>query len=115
MRGLKNNAPIDFYINNMLKTPISIGVICPKGHDKEFFDFINKLNNQSTVKYNMDYVIPFTGFYEVFKTGINIPSNDSNKLASFLPPNKSDTHKAVIAFGNIIVRNLEQINACSVE
>lgn len=63
MRGLINNSPFDYLLNQkVLKSFVSLGVICPNGYEKQFYDFLNQLNCRQNVKYNVDFVIPFPGF-----------------------------------------------------
>ena len=82
MRGLKNNAPIDYTLNNeFLRSSISLGIICPANYERVFFDFITQLNSQIQANYNTDYVITFPGFYEAFKTGVSIPAVNSCQWA----------------------------------
>ena len=68
MRGLKNNAPFDYSLNNnVLRSSISLGVICPSDHNQKFHRFLNNLNSRQGVKYNQEYVIRFQAFLRPIK------------------------------------------------
>lgn len=80
MRGLILNAPVDHAMNNsVLHSAISVGVVCPDEHNQKFAQFISGLNRQSQAKHNTDYLISFPGFYQAFKTGLDLPDPTSSK------------------------------------
>ena len=63
MRGITNNAPLDnAWNNNILRSSIRLGVVCPAKYNKQFGDFLTQLNCKQSVNYNVDYVIPFPSF-----------------------------------------------------
>lgn len=112
MRGLVNNAPYDYLLNErVFRTSISLGVICPIGYEKQLSEFLNQLNYFQNVSYNIDFVIPFPGFYQAFKTGLNIPTPDENKWESYLPKNTMNIKKDTIELGNILTQKLDQVNS----
>lgn len=116
MRGLINNAPFDYFLNEkVLRSSILLGVICPENYGKQFSEFLNQLNCRQNVKYNVDFVIPFPGFFQAFKTGLDIPLPTSNEWLSFLPALNSDIKKASVELGNIITRKLDQLSATAVD
>lgn len=116
MRGLTNNAPFDFSLNErVLRSSISLGVICPESHKSEFQVFLSQLNCRQNVTYNVDYVIPFPGFYQAFKAGLNIPVLDSNKWINLELPKATNIKKAAVELGNIITRKLDQLSAEQVD
>lgn len=116
MRGLINNAPFDYLINQkVLKSFVSLGVICPNRYEEQFYNFLNQLNCKQRVKYNFDFVIPFPGFSQAFKAGINIPTPAENKWASFQLKNTMSIKQDSIELGNILTRKLDQLNATGVD
>lgn len=116
MRGLNNYAPIDFALNkDILRSSISLGVICPKNHEKCFFDFIYHFNCKIPTRYNTDFVIPFPGFYQAFKTGINIPEIKSSRWLTISFPDEKDEYTAANKFAEEITRKIDQLSASSVD
>ena len=116
MRGLKNNAPIDYTLNNeFLRSSISLGIICPANYERVFFDFITQLNSQIQANYNTDYVITFPGFYEAFKTGVSIPAVNSCQWAEISFPNSSTLYKAAINLGKEITHKIDQLSSASTD
>ena len=116
MRGLNNYAPIDFALNkDILRSSISLGVICPKNHEKCFFDFIYHFNCKIPTRYNTDFVIPFPGFYQAFKTGINIPEIKSRRWLTISFPDEKDEYTAANKFAEEITRKIDQLSASSVD
>lgn len=116
MRGIKNNYPIDYAMNNrILKSSISIGVLCPSNHEDVFANFLSGLNKQSPAKHNTDFLISFPGFYEAFKTGLNLPNTNSNKWQRINANKNSDIYKAVKEFGNNIAHKIDQLSSMDVD
>lgn len=112
MRGLIQNAPVDIPINiKNIKSTISLGVICPTSHNKEFLNFLTKLNTKCDVRYNTDYVISFPNFYNAFKTNIDIPLISDNRWQE-LNANKDMTIKQ---FGETLARKIDQLSAMAVD
>lgn len=116
MRGLTKYAPFDYSINEkLLRTSISLGVICPQNHNKKFYTFLNQLNCRQSVKYNADFVIPFPGFYQAFKVGIDIPTPDNTEWMNPNVTSFSDIKKSSIELGNTITRKLDQLSGMAVD
>jgi hypothetical protein len=116
MRGLTNNAPFDFSLNEkVLRSSISLGVICSESHKSKFQWFLSQLNYRQNVTYNVDYVIPFPGFYQAFKAGLNIPVFKFNEWINLEPPKDINMKKAAVELGNIITRKLDQLSAALVD
>jgi len=116
MRGLINNAPYDYPINdNLLRSSISIGVICPETNKQQLVDFLNCLNYRHDVKYNLDFVIPYPGFYEAYKMRINLPNGNSDNWLSYNTLKLKDQYEASIELGNTISRKLDQINTSEID
>lgn len=114
MRGLSQNAPFDYSINEkVLRPSISLGVICPSRHNKQFSDFLNQLNCKQLVNFNVDYVIPFPGFFQAFKVGLDIPQPGTNEWLNLVPPEFPDIQKAAAGLGTLITRKLDQLSAAS--
>jgi len=116
MRGLLNNTPFDYSLNEkVLRSSISLGVICPDSHKKRLHDFLNQFNCRQSVKYNVDFVIPFPGFYQAFKTQLDIPSPESNEWTNLQPPKITDVQRASVELGNLITRRLDQLSASAID
>ena len=112
MRGLTNNAPVDYAINvNVLRSTISLGVICPQSSAQTFQDFIAGLHNRHSVNYNAEFVIPFPSFYNAFKTGLTVPITDSNTWLDIDAPANKDIKQASFEFGKNITQKLDQLSA----
>jgi len=111
MRGLTNNAPFDYAINaNVLRSTISLGVICPRNSAQTFQAFISGLQNRHNVNYNTEFVIPFPGFYNAFKTGLTIPTAGSNTWLDVSAPVNRDIKQASVEFGKNITQKLDQLS-----
>lgn len=116
MRGLINNAPVDYEINNgILHSSISVGVICPNGHEQDFSQFIFGLNQPSIAMHNPDYLISFQGFYAAFKTGIALPDPCDCRWVKVTADSCPDIQQSVVEFGNTIIRKIDQLSALSVD
>ena len=116
MRGLISNAPVDCAMDGgILHSAISVGVICPDKHERRFAQFISELNYRSQAKHNTDYLITFPGFYQAFKTGLDLPEPNSGKWKQINASNEQDIHKAAVEFGNAIIRKIDQLSADSVD
>ncbi len=116
MRGLISNAPVDYAMDGgILHSAISVGVICPDKHERRFAQFISELNYLSQAKHNTDYLITFPGFYQAFKTGLDLPEPNSGKWKQINASNEQDIHKAAVEFGNAIIRKIDQLSADSVD
>ena len=112
MRGLENNAPIDYAINeNVLRSTISLGVICPQSSAKVFQDFIAGLQNRYIVNYNAEFVTPFPSFYNAFKTGLTIPTSNANTWLDVCAPANRDIKQASVEFGRSITQKLDQLSS----
>ena len=116
MRGLILNAPVDHAMNNsVLHSAISVGVVCPDEHNQKFAQFISGLNRQSQAKHNTDYLISFPGFYQAFKTGLDLPDPTSSKWKQITASSERDVHKAAVEFGDSIIRKIDQLSANSID
>lgn len=116
MRGLISNAPVDHAMNNgVLHSAISVGVVCPDEHNQKFAQFISGLNRQSQAKHNTDYLISFPGFYQAFKTGLDLPDPNSSKWKQITASSEWDVHKAAVEFGDSIIRKIDQLSANSID
>lgn len=116
MRGLINNNPFDYSINNgILQSSINLGILCPQRHSQKFYNFLNELNNKHTVKYNADFVIPFQGFYNAYKVGLNIPVQDSQQWLQLRCPSNTETKIAALELAENIIRQLEQLSSAQID
>lgn len=116
MRGVINNAPFDYSLNErVLRSSISLGVICPEQYGKQFYDFLCQLNCKQAVKYNIDFVIPFPGFFDAFKAGLNIPTLMSSEWINYKPNSSTDIKRDSVDFGIILTRKLDQLSATGID
>ena len=116
MRGITNNAPLDnAWNNNILRSGIRLGVICPANYNKQFGDFLNQLNCKQAVNYNADYVIPFPGFFDAFKVGLNIPSQDSDNWLDIEPSKNPNIKMATVSLGESICHRLDALSSASTD
>lgn len=116
MRGLIKNAPIDYAMNSgILKHSITVGVLCPEGYEYDFSGFITGLNQMSSAKHNVAFLMSFPGFFEAFKTGLDLPSPSSDKWEKIKATNNTNIHKTAIEFGDIIARKIDQLSAKSID
>ena len=116
MLGLMSNAPVDYPLNSgVLRHSIVAGVICPVGHENTFSGFIAELNQRSDAKHNVDFLVSFPGFYQAFKTGIDLPNPTSDKWQSISSTAAPDVYSAAVEFGKAITRKIDQLSAQSVD
>ena len=101
--------------NSVLHSAISVGVVCPDEHNQKFAQFISGLNRQSQAKHNTDYLISFPGFYQAFKTGLDLPDPTSSKWKQITASSERDVHKAAVEFGDSIIRKIDQLSANSID
>lgn len=112
MRGLTNNNPYDFALGSkMTRASITLGVICPTNHSKEFQLFLNELNHKHRVQFNPDYVIPFPGFFNAFKTGLNVPTIRDKQWIEISAPKNLDVALAINEFRESILRQIDKLSA----
>ena len=116
MLGLMNNAPVDYPLNNgVLRHSIVAGVICPVGHENIFSNFIVGMNQRSDAKHNVDFLVSFPGFFQAFKTGLDLPNPTSDKWQSISSTNNPDVYSATVEFGKAITRKIDQLSSQSVD
>lgn len=112
MRGLQNNQPYDYHMNNKtFKPTISLGILCPTTHSKSFETFINGLNQSYKSNYNIDYVIDYSGFSNIYGVSLIIPSSNSDKWVDVNPttPNCS-LYEDALLFANQVTHKIEQLS-----
>lgn len=115
MRGLTKNAPFDFSLNRDANPSISIGVLCPPDCSKPFFRFLNSFNLRCEVEKNVDYVIPFPGFFSAFKTALNIPALSDNEWMHYEAKAAESLQKSAIELGNSINCKLDALSSTNAE
>lgn len=112
MRGLTQNSPYDFSLNDkVLRSSINIGVLCPQSYTVQLYSFLSELNNRHKVEFNIDYVLPFPGFYDAFNVGLNIPLTTSPQWLHIEAPSNSDMKAAVKEFGRTIINQLNKLSS----
>ena len=111
MRGLINNGPIDLPLYaKLFSSSIKLGVICPKGFEQKFYSFICGLNLRSEARHNPDYLISFPGFFEAFKTGVDIPAPASANWVDIEATKGQNEVGAIRRFCDQITRRIDQIS-----
>lgn len=58
---------------------VRLGVICPNVHTDIFKSFLQRLNTTIQANDNSDYLQPYTGFHNIYKTLLEIPDNGTDK------------------------------------
>lgn len=116
MRGLTNNSPYDFALGSKIsRASISLGVICPINHSKDFQLFLNELNNKHSVRFNTDYVIPFPGFFNAFNIGLNVPLISNGQWVEISPPNNSNIALAINEFRDTILQQIDKLSSQAID
>ncbi len=116
MRGLLNWSPIDFSLNSgIVKQSISIGIICPNGYERPFYEFLFGLNVNSDAKHNTDYLISFPGFYNAFKTGIDIAANGSNRWHSVTAEKSNNLYSTATKYADLIASKIDMLCSTSAD
>ena len=115
MRGLTNNVPFDFSINREANPSISLGILCPSEHSDSFYGFLNSLNSRCGVEKNVDYVIPFPGFFSAFKTALNIPAQSDYEWIDYEAKGAESLQKSAIELGKTINRKLDTLSSGNAE
>lgn len=112
MRGLLQNAPVDIPLNlKNIKSSISLGVVCPESYHEKFYAFIAKLDLPSDVKFNVDYVIRYPGFFDAYKTNLDIPTTENVRWQKFDVTEKM----SIKEFGETLTRKIDRLSASSVD
>ncbi|WP_294754678.1 SIR2 family protein [uncultured Ruminococcus sp.] len=116
MRGLINNAPSDYLLNNTFsRKSIKIGVICPENYEKSFYGFIQNLNSSQSVNYNFDYVINYPGFYSVYKMGVEIPAYSDREWLTLKFSGNRNIEKSAENLGEMICRHISILNDSQID
>lgn len=116
MRGLTNNSPYDFALGTKIsRTSISLGVICPINHSKDFQQFLNELNNKHSVRFNTAYVIPFPGFFNAFNIGLNIPLISDRQWSEISAPSNSNIMLAINEFRDSILQQIDKHSSQAID
>lgn len=112
MRGLQDNQPYDYHMNNKtFKPAISLGILCPTTHSKSFETFLNGLNQSYKSNYNIDYVIDYSGFSNIYGVSLIIPASNSNKWVDVSPTTQNgNLYEDVLSFANQITHKIEQLS-----
>ncbi len=112
MRGLTNNSPYDFALGSKIsRASISLGIICPINHSKDFQLFLNELNNKHSVRFNTDYVISFPGFFNAFNIGLNVPLISDGQWVEISAPNNSNIMRAINEFRDSILQQIDKLSS----
>ena len=110
MRGLIQNEPynntFDLFSD---KKSIRLAGIVPKEYKKSFLDFINKINSRQQTKYNIDYVINYPGFFDAYKTGVDIPDSDSEKWKDLEICKKNTLMETAISYADEINKKISDL------
>jgi len=83
MRGLTNHRPYDFFYNGkVFSSDIKLGVVCPTAYSEKLYSFLCGLNDKFDADKNIDYLLPYPGFYPVYNLPIDIPKYGGDKWLS---------------------------------
>lgn len=112
MRGLINYGPYDMPLSTkQFGSSIKLGIVCPKGVEQSFYSFICELNQRSEARHNPDYLISFPGFFNAFKTGVDIPSPTSANWVSIEATKGLNGLEGISRFCDQITRRIDQISS----
>ena len=112
MRGLRDNAPLDNALTGHLhEEKINLGVICPYDDCQAFSKFLNQHNTViSSNSKNVDYLIDYPSFFNVFKVSLNIPLVDSvNWITCPEPTAKTSIKEMSFDLRNKIINRIDQL------
>ena len=112
MRGLINNQPYDFPLNNTVYRPeINLRVICPNDCASEFYSFLNILNQNITVTQNVDYLVTYPGFINIYGIPINIPVINSDSWLDCQLVDKNDVRETALGLAMQLTHKIEQLDS----
>lgn len=112
MRGLINNQPYDYVMNNEVFKPyINVGIVCPNNHAVEFYNFISLLNQSHKTRHNIDYLIDYPDFISVYGIALNLPTPGCATWVDFNVESKNDIKETAFALGKQITQRIDQLNA----
>lgn len=110
MRGLVNSGPYNnAYDLFSERKSVRIAGIVPEHYRTEFVQFVRNLNSIHNTRYNVDYVINYPGFYEAFKTGIDIPPESSEKWVDIEVHEKSSLLETAISYADDINQKIANL------
>lgn len=112
MRGLLNNQPYDYHVNNLTFKPnISLGILCPQYCSNKFEGFLNGLNQSHKSNYNIDYVIDYSGFSNIYGVSLNVPASNDYRWMNINPVTTNQgLYEDSVLFANQIARKVEQLS-----
>lgn len=112
MRGLKNNQPYDYFMNNEVFEPnINVGIVCPNNHAINFYNFMNSLNQSHKTLHNIDYLIDYPNFISAYGVALNIPIVGNAAWVDCAVEPKSDVKETALALGKQITQKIDQLNS----
>lgn len=112
MRALKNHRPYDFPLNDTLySNEINLGVICGSKYSKDFYGFLNELNQKHKSNVNLDYLIDYPGFSSAYNIPINFPlSDDSDKWIDIeIDHSEGERQDIALRLARLITAKIDQL------
>ncbi len=112
MRALKNHRPYDFPLNGTIySNEISLGVICGSKYSKDFYGFLNELNQKHKSNVNPNYLIDYPGFSSAYNIPINLPlSDDPDKWINIeIDHSKRETQDIALRLARLITTKIDQL------
>jgi hypothetical protein len=73
------------------------------------------LNSRQRVIKNLEYVIPYAGFFEAYNTNLNIPTPNTNAWLDVTVPQSRNVNDAAVQLGKSLCLNLDRLSASSVD
>lgn len=111
MRGLVKNMPYDYEMNNkVFKSTISLGVISPPGNLAKLETFLDGLNKVHTTRKNIDYVIEYPGFHNIYGVGLNVPLKKEWSLLETEGLSNHELYESARSFGDQINKKIELLD-----
>ncbi|REJ81703.1 MAG: hypothetical protein DWQ39_08420 [Bacteroidetes bacterium] len=113
MRGLIQNRPYDFSMNNNVFEPeINLGVICPPSHKDALYQFLQRLNAiKPTGTFKQEYLLDYPNFISIYGIPLNVPDPQSELWtnSSFEP--KETLIATATSLANNIKRSIDLLEA----
>lgn len=112
MRGLVNGGPYNnAYDLFSERKSVRIAGVVPEHYRTEFVRFVRNLHSIHNTRYNVDYVINYPGFYEAFKTGIEIPAESSEKWVDIEVRERGSLLETAISYADAINQKIANLYA----
>jgi hypothetical protein len=112
MRGLQSNKPYDYYMNNKsFKPSINLGILCPAKYNTNFEKFLVGLNQNYKALRNVEYVIDYSGFSNIYGVALSIPQRNSDMWLNIdLEKTSNSIYSGALSYANLITHRIEKLS-----